>query len=225
MSVYRPWHFFGFLLPGMVARLDVLRLFRGVALSLIHLSARFGGLRFYCRVIRNIGRARIPQWQRDLVRPVPCEQANQLLARRRAWKLQSRAARLGHSPRLWRPPCNDLDVILRLLRQLTFVCEPIRDAPGARVVGRRGEAKIAELLVQIAQQSRRRRDRLRRVKWIIEPSIGGGFCGELRYAQRAGRTDGAQSKITFLIQETNEKMCGQIIATRCRSEQIADFFA
>src|SRR5262249_8390481 len=77
-----------------------------------------------------------------------------------------------------------------------------------------GEAEIAKLLVQIAQQAPRRRDRLQRIERIIEATVARGFFRELRDAERPGRADDVRPETAFLIQEAEVEVRWQMIAAR-----------
>src|ERR1019366_8319348 len=91
-----------------------------------------------------------PRRQRDAVGAVPGEQAGGLLAWRVALQLDRRAADLGDGPAFGAPAGDGLDVVLRLLRQLAFLRQPIVDAFRPGVVGGGGEAEIAEAVREIS---------------------------------------------------------------------------
>lgn len=59
----------------------------------------------------------------------------------------------------------------------------------AAVIGRGGEAEIAEIPRQVGEIARRGRERLLRVERVVEPPQGGGVGDELRNALRAFRAD------------------------------------
>jgi Radical SAM superfamily len=162
----------------------------------------------------------------DGVRSVPREKPGELLTGRLLWQSHRGTSRLLRSgPCRGGPTCDVSHVVLCLLRQRTLVREPVLDALRPRIISGGGETEIAKLSRQVAQQTRRRRNRLRRIKRIVEAPLVGSLRHELRDAQRARRTDHIRSETAFLIKQANEKMRRQIIVADRLGQRCADLLA
>src|SRR6185437_4980308 len=106
---------------------------------------------------------------------------------------------------------NSVHVSFRFLRKLFPLVQPVLDALRPRIIGGGSEAKIAELLEQLAQQSGRCRYRLQGIEWVVHAHAGGGLRHELRNAESAGWAYGAGLEAAFLKQQANEERRGQTI--------------
>jgi hypothetical protein len=97
---------------------------------------------------------------------------------------------------------------MRLGRQVRLAVQPFYHSAGAGVVGGRGETKIAELDLEVGQQSCRRGDGWGGVARIDKAVLCCGSRHELRNAFGPGGAYGLVAQTAFLPEEASEE-CGR----------------
>ena len=102
-------------------------------------------------------------------------------------------------------------VCLRFIRQLAAPRHPVLHAPGAGIIGSRGETDVAELLQQLAQELGRHRKRMQRIEWILQTVGARDARHELRDALRAGRAHHMGFEAAFLLDQVGEKRYRKIV--------------
>src|SRR5688500_7748744 len=83
-------------------------------------------------------------------------------------------------------PGDDADIVAGLLRHGGLPVEPFADASAAGIVRCRGQAEIAELVTQLAQETCGGRDALDGIERIAQAELGRGRRHELRKTLRTG---------------------------------------
>src|SRR5262249_31075890 len=129
---------------------------------------------------------------------VRCNHACRLPTGSLAWNRERGAGTCGRGPGFHRASGNCLHIVLRLPRELAPPGKPILNAAGAGIVGGSGQAEVAELSYQIAQQACRSRDRLQGIEGIVETDGGRRLGHELRDTLCTGTADYVRLKSALL---------------------------
>ena len=113
--------------------------------------------------------------------------------------------RTGDLPVFCRLAGNRLHVVLCFVGQFALPREPVLNPARPGIVGGSRETEIAELPYEIAQEPRRRGDRLHRIERIIESDRCRGLRHELRDTLRTGAAHDVRLEPAFLKKKTDKK--------------------
>ncbi len=157
--------------------------------------------------------------------PAP-QQRNELAAARARLPVSRLDLRAGH-PVLGSAAGHRANVALRFSRQGCASREPVAHAPRAGIVGGRRQPQVAEGDTQLTQEFRRLRQRLHRIKRVVELPLVCGTGHELRDAEctraAAGRrADRVRPEIAFTPDHSDEVFERQIVGGGGRFQHQAD---